>query len=51
MLMTRGRFIFFGVALASGWPEQPNTKSAFAILLQLGMERSSLVVTEKRERK
>lgn len=38
------------VALASGWPEQPNTKSAHAILLQLGMERSALVVTEKRDR-
>lgn len=38
------------VALAQGWPAEPSTKAAFAILLQLGMQRSSLIVTEKRDR-
>jgi large subunit ribosomal protein L4 len=38
------------VALASGWPAEPSTKAAFGILSQLGMQRSALVVTEKRDR-
>jgi large subunit ribosomal protein L4 len=38
------------VALAQGWPQEPSTKSAVAILAQLGMGRSSLVVTEKPDR-
>ena len=35
------------VAIADGWPtDTPNTKSAFAILTQLGMGRSATVVTD-----
>lgn len=38
------------VALAQGWPTAPSTRSATAILEQLGMGRSALVVTEKQDR-
>jgi len=35
------------VAIAEGWPaDKPNTKSAFAILSQLGMHKSATVVTD-----
>jgi large subunit ribosomal protein L4 len=39
------------VAIADGWPQdRPSTKGAFAILNQLGMQRSATVVTEQNER-
>lgn len=38
------------VAIADGWPsEAPSTKSAHGVLKALGMERSTLVVTEERD--
>ncbi|HEB53127.1 MAG TPA: 50S ribosomal protein L4 [bacterium] len=38
------------VAIADGWPsEAPSTKSAFAILSQLGMQKSATVVTATKD--
>lgn len=39
------------VAVAEGWPtDAPSTSSAFAVLEQLGMQRSALVVTHELDR-
>lgn len=38
------------VAVASGWPVEPNTRAAHQILAGLGMARSALVVSDKADR-